>query len=160
MAPRAGGRFHLLYTLPIFRRRLTIWPVSLQLPPPQRWALGVSRFGAAMGELNTTFKRMSNTLFKRVVYFFAQALNPARCHTPHRRKKARSGRASVERKFCSYSSPSSASVSCSVLIKRFTSSGGISIQTVETGRPEVALAVCLSPMSGFPFTMLVRTLVN
>lgn len=47
-----------------------------------------------MGELNTTFKRMSNTLFKRVVYFFAQALNPARCHTPHRRKKARSGRAS------------------------------------------------------------------
>lgn len=29
MAPRAGGLFHLLCTLPIFRRRLTIWPVPL-----------------------------------------------------------------------------------------------------------------------------------
>lgn len=49
-----------------------------------------------------------------------------------------------------YSRPSSASVSCSVLMSRSTSSGGISTQVVETGRPADVLAVCLSPMSVRP----------
>ena len=59
-----------------------------------------------------------------------------------------------------YSRPSSASVSCSVLISRSTSSGGISTQVVVTGRPADVLAVCLRPMSVLPPTMRVRTLVN
>ena len=59
-----------------------------------------------------------------------------------------------------YLRPSSANVSCSVLISRSTSSGGISIQVVDTGRPADVLAVCLRPMSVFPSTTLVRTLVN
>lgn len=59
-----------------------------------------------------------------------------------------------------YSRPSSASVSCSVFMRRSTSSGGISTQVVETGRPADVLAVCLSPMSVLPASTRVRTLVN
>ena len=59
-----------------------------------------------------------------------------------------------------YSRLSSANVSCSVLISRSTSSGGISTQVVVTGSPADVLAVCLRPMSVLPPTIRVRTLVN
>ncbi|KZK31524.1 hypothetical protein A4F85_01955 [Delftia sp. GW456-R20] len=59
-----------------------------------------------------------------------------------------------------YSRPNSASVSCSVLISRSTSSGGISTQVVAISSPEAVLAVCLRPMSVFPLKTRVRTSVN
>lgn len=59
-----------------------------------------------------------------------------------------------------YSWPSSAKVSCRDLIRRFTSSGGISIQDVDTGRPDAVFAVCFRLINGFPSSTRVRMLVN
>lgn len=90
MAPRQ--RAFAFFCLPIFRRRLTIWPVSLQLPPPQRWALGVSRL--VLRWVNSTVVDFNpSTLVEIIVEIFVEVAEFPHDHTPHRRKKARRMRA-------------------------------------------------------------------